>query len=107
MSYREIGLNVYGDHCEICGYGIVEVHHIDYKLHNDYERVLRKKVKANQNVESILENAKQEGFLEWSGHQLSKDDRSINLAVLCPNCHAMVHKADIGLALLKLLPERK
>jgi hypothetical protein len=106
-NYRDIGLNSYGNKCEICGFSLVEVHHVDYNKHTYYENTLRKMVKQKQDITQFLEEAKRNGFLFWDGHDLSKDSRSTNLSVLCPNHHTMTHTADLGLALLKLIPERK
>jgi hypothetical protein len=107
IGYREIGLNAYGNKCEMCGFSLVEVHHVDYKLHQDMENALRLALKRGQDTYELLQKAKTLGFLEWDGHDLSKDNRSTNLSVLCPNHHTLVHTADLGLALLKLIPKRK
>lgn len=107
INYREVGVTAYGQRCEICGFTIVEVHHVDYKLHEYHENLIRKLVKNKQDITAALKEAKTHGFLIWDGHDLSKDSRTTNLSVLCPNHHTMVHQADMSLLLLKLLPERK
>jgi hypothetical protein len=107
INYRQIGLDAYGNNCEICGFNLVEVHHINYPLHTEYENKLRKATKNKEDITELLEFAKGLGFLFWDGHDLSKDSRTSNLSVLCPNHHTMVHTADIGVALFKLLPKRK
>jgi hypothetical protein len=107
MDYRQIGIGTYGGKCEICGFGIVEIHHVDYKTHQVMENAIRKAVRAGEDIGLLLSNARVLGFLEWDNNQLSKDDRSSNLAVLCPNHHMMVHQADMGVSLLRLLPKRR
>lgn len=108
-SYRDIGIEMYGSQCEICSHGIVEVHHIDYHKHQEFENRMRKAVKMRDYdlLEQLLEKAKECGFLEWDGEQLSKDDRSTNLAVLCSNCHSLIHGLDVGVNLLNVLNRRK
>jgi hypothetical protein len=107
--YRQLALETYGDRCEICGFrGAVEVHHIDYHLHDEWEKKIRHAKKTNaENFEELLEQAKELGFMYFEDNQLGKDNRSTNLAVLCPNCHALVHALDAGTKLLKILPKRK
>jgi len=106
-EYRERGLNTYGNKCEICGYGLVEVHHLDYQEHQEVEDRLRKAVKKNEDITELLAEARKKGYLFWDGRQLEKDNRSTNLSVLCGNCHTLVHRIDCGLKLLKALPPRK
>lgn len=106
-SYRDIGIETYGDRCEICGYGIVEVHHIDYQRHQLMENALRASTKRGEDISLILGNAHGMGFLEWDGHQLSKDDRTTNLSVLCPSCHTLMHTLDASIKLLRAIPKRK
>lgn len=106
-EYRERGLNTYGNKCEICGFGLVEVHHLDYQEHQEVEDQLRKAVRKNQDITELLEEARKKGYLFWDGRQLEKDNRSTNLSVLCGNCHTLVHRIDCGLKLLKALPPRK
>jgi hypothetical protein len=103
MDYRQAGLETYGHKCEICGYSIVEVHHINYQEHQAIENKLRK----TDNPESLLEKAREMNFTDWDGHQLSKDNRSTNLAVLCGNCHSLIHRLDVGMNLIKVLDRRK
>ncbi len=109
VSYRDIGIRVYGNKCEICSYSIIEVHHIDYHRHQEYEDNIRKasKMRDYDLLEKLIEEAKECGFLEWKGNQLSKDDRSTNLSVLCGNCHSLIHALDSGVNLLNVLSERK
>lgn len=106
MSYRETGLSVYGHKCELCGFSVVEVHHIGYQLHTEWENKIRSKYRAGEDISIMLEEVKALGFLSWNGQDLSKDNRSTNLAVLCGNCHSLVHLFDAGMNLLKALPKR-
>lgn len=106
-TYREIGLETYGHKCELCGYSIVEVHHINYQLHDQWEKKIRDMVKSHQDVADLLEMAKGLGFLDWDGHDLAKDNRSTNLSVLCGNCHSLIHLLDAGMKLLNALTPRK
>lgn len=103
-NYRNLGLFTYGNSCEICGNHMVEVHHIDYQEHQLLENKLRYAVKKDLDITNLLEEA--EG-LEWDGRQLSKNNKSTNLAVLCGNCHNLIHKMDVGMKLIKALPKRK
>lgn len=105
-GYREIGLETYGHNCEICGYSIVEVHHVNYPLHDAWEKKIRDAVKNKQDITGLLAEAKKLGYLSWDGHDLDKDNRSTNLSVLCGNCHNLVHLFDAGLKLLKAIPKR-
>jgi hypothetical protein len=107
MGYREDGLATYGDKCEICTYAITEVHHIDYQEHQEVEDYLRYLSKHGNNITNLVKEAKEQGYLYWDGHQLSKDDRSTNLAVLCSNCHSLIHRMDVGKKLLKVLNKRR
>lgn len=106
MGYREDGIGVYGDKCELCGHGLVEVHHIDYQEHQEIEDMLRYLSKYGNDITELLAEAKSKGYLYWSGHQLSKDDLTRNLSVLCPNCHTLVHRVNMGKKLLRVLPKR-
>lgn len=106
-KYRRLGLETYGDKCEICGFSIVEVHHIDYQEHQEVEDYIRYLSKNNHDVSKLVEEAKELGYLNWDGHQLSKDDRSENLAVLCPNCHRFIHRLNVGKKILRVLDKRK
>lgn len=103
-NYRDAALKIYGEACEICGHKTaLEVHHINYKEHQEIENRLRK-IPFN---ESLILEAKNMGFDEWHKNQLSKDDNTKNLAVLCGNCHSLIHGMDVGLRLLKILKPRK
>jgi predicted HNH restriction endonuclease len=104
-DYRDIGLETYGNKCEICGHGLVEVHHIGYQEHQHYEDMLREA--KGDVLTSLLADAKSKGFLKWDGHNLEKDNRSTNLSVLCSNCHTLVHTLDAGMNLLKAIPKRR
>lgn len=106
-DYREIGLETYGDKCEICGHSMVEVHHISYQEQWALEIELRKAVKAKRDISKLLQKAKDQGYLEWDGNQLSKDNRSTNLSVLCGNCHTLIHRIDVGMNLIKAIDRRK
>jgi len=106
-EYRELGLATYGDKCEICGHSMVEVHHINYKLHQQEEDRIRKAIKKGEPIDQLIDNAKKLGFQYWDGHDLEKDNSSTNLSVLCSNCHTLIHRLDAGMSLLKVLSERK
>ena len=98
--YRESALETYGEVCEICGHKTsLEVHHIDYQEQWEME----KKVRDNN---SLVSEAKKLGYLEFKRNQLSKNDSTKNLAVLCGNCHGLMHTLDVGKKLLKALKER-
>lgn len=112
IDYRELGLQTYGNKCEICGHSAVEVHHISYQEHNEIENQLRFAVKNKADsdyIEKLKIQANGQGYLNWDSKtkQLSKDDRSFNLSVLCGNCHTTMHKLDVGMKILNILPERK
>jgi len=106
MDYRQLGLETYGYKCEICSYSIVEIHHISYKEQWDLEIKLRKENRLEETLE-LLKQARELGFTTWRNNQLSKDDRSTNLAVLCGNCHSLIHRLDVGMNLLKVIDRRK
>lgn len=106
-DYREIGIENYGDRCELCSHSVVEVHHIDYHLHQGYEDSLRIFTKQGKDLTDLLNKARSLGFMEWDGHNLSKDSRPSNLSVLCPTCHSLIHTLDSGTNLLKALRPRK
>lgn len=108
-NYRDYGIETYGNKCEICGHGVVEVHHIGYQEQQEFEREVRKVAKSNNNslLKTKLSKGKESGFMTWDGHQLGKDDRTTNLAVLCPTCHTLMHKLDVGMKILKVLPPRR
>lgn len=107
MDYRSTGLNTYGNRCEICGHSQVEVHHIDYQEQQQLEKTIRKAAKAGEDLTKLLELAKKEGYEEWDGNQLSKNNRSTNLAILCGNCHSLIHRLDAGMKLLKVIERRR
>lgn len=107
MGYRETALMTYGSKCEICTYGIVEVHHIAYQEHQEVEDYIRYLAKNGNDISIELEKARALGFLFWDGRQLDKDDRSTNLSCLCSNCHYLIHLMNVGLKLLKAIPKRK
>lgn len=110
LDYRDVGLETYGNRCEICGYAaIVEVHHTHYQEHQDLEDQIRKDFKAGKDISSLLEEAKAQGwtYFDKKTQQLDKGNLPKLLSVLCGNCHSLVHKMDVGLKLLKALPERK
>lgn len=107
MNYRETAIATYGTKCEICTYGIVEVHHIGYQEHQETEDYIRYLFKNGNDISVELAKAYALGFLKWDGNQLSKDDRSTNLSCLCSNCHYLIHLMNVGLRLLKAIPERK
>jgi predicted HNH restriction endonuclease len=99
--YRESALKTYGETCEICGHKTaLEVHHIDYQEQWDAEKKIRK-------GEITLDEVKQLGYLAFFNNQLAKNDSTKNLAVLCGNCHSLIHTLDSGKKLLKAIKERK
>lgn len=107
-DYRDVGISTYGHRCEICGYpAMVEVHHIDYHLHQWHEDNLRMATKSGKDIMSVLAKAQEKGFKIWDGKDLSKDSRPSNLAVLCGNCHALIHKLDAGTNLFRVLQPRR
>lgn len=107
MGYRETALATYGTKCEICSYGIVEVHHIGYQEQQEQEDYIRYLAKNGNNISAELVKARALGFLHWDGKQLSKDDRSTNLACLCSNCHFLIHLMNVGNLFLRAVPKRK
>lgn len=107
MDYRQLGLESYGYKCEICGHSLVEVHHISYQEQWEMEKKLREATKQKRNITKLLEEAKEKGFLQWDDNQLSKDNRSTNLSVLCGNCHTLIHQLDVGMNIIKVLDRRK
>ncbi|QDP42813.1 hypothetical protein HWC53_gp029 [Bacillus phage vB_BmeM-Goe8] len=106
-DYRHVGIEAYGDRCEICGYHIVEVHHIDYQEHQAMENKIRAAVKNNEDITELLEEAAKQGWVGWDGHQLEKATQAKSLSVLCPNCHTLVHRIDCGMKILGALTPRK
>ena len=114
-DYSDIAKKIYGTICEYqnCGWSDAQcdVHHINYQEQHYFEKKIRKDIKENnQNKanESIIQ-AKEKGFLffDYKKMQLSKDDRSNNLTVLCPNHHRFVHSIDMGMDILHRIPKRK
>lgn len=106
-DYREAGILTYGDRCELCGYSIIEVHHLNYQEHQKMENKIREAFKAGKDITGLLQEAAKQGFLQWDGYQLEKDNRSTSLSVLCPNCHTLIHRIDCGMKLLGALTPRK
>lgn len=109
-DYRNSALNTYGDSCELCGHRTsLEVHHINYQEQWDIERKIRSAEKKSQLnlVNELIDTAKSMGFDEYKDGQLSKDDSTTNLSVLCGNCHSLVHLIDVGLKLLRALKPRR
>jgi hypothetical protein len=110
VDYRDVGLQTYGNRCEICGYGVcLEVHHTHYQEHQDLEDQIRSAFKAGKDIYSLLDEAKAQGwtYFDKKTLQLDKGNRPDLLSVLCGNCHSLVHKMDVGLKLLKALAPRK
>lgn len=91
IDYRDVGLKAYGSKCEWAGCGWssapCDVHHTNYQEHQAQENELRK-VKGDH-------------------YQLPKSVLSKDLSVLCPNHHRYTHDKDLGLGVLKYLPERR
>jgi hypothetical protein len=110
-NYHENALKTYGESCEICGFrSCLEVHHINYQEHQAAENMLRGFKKARKEIpESVLKGMKTGGwdYFDPKTEQLSKDDSTTNLSVLCGNCHSLMHKLDVGMKLLNVLKERK
>ena len=110
-EYRENALEVYGEACEICGHrASVEVHHINYQEHQTIENEIRKAFRLKWDTYPVLvEKARKQGFELFyeHSHQLAKDDDTKNLAVLCGNCHTLIHKLDAGMKIHNVLKERK
>jgi predicted HNH restriction endonuclease len=108
--YRENALKTYGDACEICGRRTgLEVHHIDYQEQWEMESKIRLASKKNWSVSgpALLETARKLGYDTFEFNQLSKNDDTKNLSVLCGNCHSLIHTLDSGKKLLKAIKERK
>jgi predicted HNH restriction endonuclease len=104
-NYREAALKTYGEACELCGHRTsLEIHHINYQEHQEVEDELR-----YYPTETNINNAKEQGFDYYNPKtkQLSKDDSTTNLSVLCGNCHSLCHLIDYGKNILKALKERK
>lgn len=112
-GYREIGIECYGDRCEICGHSSIEVHHIDYQEHQAMENKVRNAAQAlifgdSAAYDKAIEEAKKQGYLYYDkkSRQLSKSDSKHNLSCLCGNCHTLMHKMDVGKKLLKAIKPR-
>lgn len=92
MTYIEKGHAAYGDKCEWvgCGWDASEcdVHHINYQEHQAEEDAARERTGAEH-------------------YQLPKDNRTVNLSILCPNHHRYTHHKDLGMTILNYIPERK
>lgn len=109
-DYRQVGIETYGDRCEICGYAsIIEVHHTHYQEHQALEDRIRRAYRNNMDISLLLEEAKGQGWLFFDKKtlQLDKGHQPSLLSVLCGNCHSLIHKMDVGLKLLKALKPRK
>ncbi len=113
-SYSEIATKTYGISCEFnnCGWdeATCDVHHINYQEQHEVEKLLRYLVKVSdmEGYKSALMKAREKGFSAFNTItlQLDKDNRSINLCVLCPNHHRYVHHKDLGMEILNYLPPR-
>lgn len=109
-NYRDSALEKYGHQCELCGHTMVEVHHIDYQEHQQFEDLLRHQLKYDaMEFSRTMEKAKQAGYdiFDSGSRQLSKNDDTKNLSVLCANCHGLCHLIDYGKKLLKALKQRR
>jgi hypothetical protein len=109
-DYRQVGMEAYGERCEICGYtSSVEVHHTHYQEHQALEDRLRHATRNGMDLSSLLEEGKASGwnYFDKKSLQLDKGKRSSMLSVLCGNCHTLMHKMDVGLKLLKAIKPRK
>jgi hypothetical protein len=110
-SYRQSALVTYGESCELCGHRTsLEVHHIDYKEHQEIEDLLRYQLKYDtMTFRETMDEAKKLGYDVFNSgdKQLSKNDDTKNLSVLCGNCHSLCHLIDYGKNLLKALKSRR
>lgn len=109
-NYREAALKTYGESCELCGHRTsLEVHHIDYLEHQVMENKIRLSIKQNatNQTEQLKQQARQLGYDEFFDGQLAKNDSTLNLSVLCGNCHSQCHLIDYGKNLLKALKSRR
>lgn len=109
-NYRESALKTYGESCELCGHRTsLEVHHIDYLEHQAMENKLRNAKRADGNLTALTVEAKEQGYDEYyhTKGQLSKNDSTLNLSVLCGNCHSLCHLIDYGKNILKALKPRR
>jgi hypothetical protein len=110
LDYRDVGLDTYGNRCELCGYAsCVEVHHTHYQEHQELEDKIRAAFKAGKDISSLVEEAKAQGWMYFDKKtlQLDKGNAPKLLSVLCGNCHSLIHKMDVGLKLLKAISPRK
>jgi hypothetical protein len=115
LEYVDKAKKAYGSKCEFenCGWedAQCDVHHINYKEQQDYEKTIRKAIKEDdvELTNKTIMQANKRGFLffNYQTMQLTKDDRINNLAVLCPNHHRYVHSLDLGMDILNRIPKRK
>lgn len=115
IKYSVLGMQTYGMKCEFDGCGwedaTCDVHHINYQEQQEIEKRIRKTVREDsvELTNQLILEANQKGFLffDYEKMELSKDHRSTNLAVLCPNHHRYVHHIDMGMAILEKIPPRK
>jgi hypothetical protein len=114
VNYSKIAKEAYGESCEWIGCGWNEsdcdVHHINYQLQWDLEKKIRT-AHRSADIERAREladiaNSKGFGKFDIKTMQLGKDDRLLNLAVLCPNHHRYVHDEDLGFDIFKYIPKR-
>lgn len=114
-DYSDDAKKVYGNACEFDGCGWQEascdVHHINYDEQQGIEVLIRQALKKKDNVkaEQLIKQAKDKGFLSFDKKtmELDKDNRTTNLAVLCPNHHRYTHFKDLKMSILNHLPPRK
>jgi hypothetical protein len=105
-KYRDAALEQYGESCEICGHlTSLEVHHIDYQEH----QVMENKLRASKKGDPIFLAAEGLGYDEYNFNtkQLSKNDDTKNLSVLCGNCHSLCHLIDYGKNILNAIKPRR
>jgi hypothetical protein len=115
MSYVDVAKKTYGASCEFIGCGwnaaSCDVHHINYQEQQTTEKALRQFLIHNkmEPFAQLLAHAVDRGFLafDMKTRQLAKDDRSQNLAVLCPNHHRYLHTVDMGMKILEYIPPRR
>jgi predicted HNH restriction endonuclease len=107
-NYRKSALRTYGEACEICGHRTsLEIHHIDYQEHQKIENKLKDLYRMDgMGFSKLMEEAKKQGYDEFRNGQLSKNDDTGNLAVLCGNCHSFLHLVDYGKLLLNAIKPR-
>lgn len=106
--YRESALITYGDKCEICGHSRTEVHHIDYQEQWEMEKKVREAFRKKlPTLNTLLEEARKLGYIKFENNQLSKNDSTENLSVLCGNCHSLMHCMDVGKKILKAIKPRR